>query len=134
MEYNELGQLINKKLNGSIDVKYAYNIRGWLKKINSQKFGMSLYYNDSEGALGGLETKNLFNGNISAIKWENSEADKNISGNENNQAYAFSYDGISRLKTADYANGSGLADVDKYDVSGISYDANGNILSLLSGL
>jgi len=47
MEYNELGQLINKKLNGSIDVKYAYNIRGWLKKINSQKFGMSLYYNDS---------------------------------------------------------------------------------------
>ncbi|MGB5990638.1 MAG: RHS repeat-associated core domain-containing protein [Marinifilaceae bacterium] len=31
------------------------------------------------------------------------------------------------MKTADYANGSGLVDVDKYDVSGISYDANGNM-------
>jgi len=46
------------------------------------------------------------------------------------RAYAFDYDGMSRLKGADYGNTSMLINTDKYDVKGISYDNNGNILSL----
>jgi hypothetical protein len=39
MSYNELGQLIDKNLHGGIDgVRYIYNIRGWLKSMNSNKF------------------------------------------------------------------------------------------------
>ena len=125
MEYNEIGQLNKKTLHGnaSLYVKYAYNIRGWLKSIDGSKFDMNLYYQDAVGHLGGLTGKNLYNGNISAMTWTND--------GESKQGYAFTYDGISRLKGADYGSGtSSLADKNTYDVSGIKYDENGNIKSL----
>ncbi len=62
-EYNELGQLVDKKLHSisgspykqSID--YRYNIRGWLTSINDSEltdnendyFGMNLAYNEEQG-------------------------------------------------------------------------------------
>jgi len=50
---------------------------------------------------------------------------------ESKQGYAFTYDGISRLKGADYGSGtSSLTDKNTYDVSGIKYDDNGNIKTL----
>ena len=125
MEYNEIGQLNKKTLHGnaSLYVKYAYNIRGWLKNIDGSKFDMNLYYQDAVGHLGGLTGENLYNGNISAITWKND--------GESKQGYAFTYDGISRLEGADYGSGSSsLADKNNYDVSGITYDDNGNIKSL----
>jgi RHS repeat-associated protein len=123
MSYNELGQLIDKNLHGGIDgVKYAYNIRGWLKSMNSNKFSMNLYYNDAEGNIGSLGGNDLYNGNISAISWKNNTGE--------DQAYAFDYDGISRIKSADYGSGDSFSARGAYSVSGISYDANGNIMSL----
>jgi RHS repeat-associated protein len=123
MSYNELGQLIDKNLHGGIDgVRYAYNIRGWLKSMNSNKFSMNLYYNDAEGNIGSLGGNDLYNGNISAISWKNNTGE--------DQAYAFDYDGISRIKSADYGSGDSFSARDAYSVSGISYDANGNIKSL----
>ena len=105
MEYNEIGQLNKKTLHGN------------------SSFDMNLYYQDAVGHLGGLAGENLYNGNISAITWKND--------GESKQGYAFSYDGISRLKGADYGIGSSsLADKNTYDVSGIKYDENGNIKSL----
>jgi len=83
---------------------------------------MSLYYNDSFGKLGDLPSTNLYNGNISAISWNN--------GGQGNQAYAFKYDDISRLTAANYGAGSSFSANDAYTVNGISYDANGNIKSL----
>jgi len=83
---------------------------------------MNLYYNDSSGKLGNLPSTNLYNGNISAISWNN--------GGQGNQAYAFKYDDISRLTAANYGAGSSFSAKDAYTVNGISYDANGNIKSL----
>ena len=124
MTYNEIGQLNKKTLHGnaSLYMEYAYNIRGWLKSIDGSKFDMNLYYQDAKNNIGGLTGENLYNGNISAMTWTNY--------GESKQGYAFSYDGISRLKGADYGVGSTLVDRNYYDVDGITYDENGNILSL----
>ncbi len=139
--YNELGQLERKGMDVTSPsdtspqalqiVDYTYNIRGWLTKINSATlsggdlFGMELIYNDGLSALGGTAK---FNGNISAIKWQ-------VSG-DNQRNYGFQYDGLNRITKADYAEGSSYnVNDDRYNVMGanwnpISYDKNGNILSL----
>lgn len=91
-EYNELGQLIDKKLHsvdngvtGKQSIDHRYNIRGWLTSINGSDldasninieasgqqrdlFGMNLFYNNVETGLG---NSSLYNGNISAMKWSN---------------------------------------------------------------
>jgi hypothetical protein len=89
-DYNELGQVVDKKLHGTgspgsetflQSVDYRYTIRGQLASINNAKldasgdandettdyFGMELLYNNTES---GLSTDDRFNGNISAIKWK----------------------------------------------------------------
>ena len=67
-----------------------------------------------------------FNGNISAMRWRGA-------GDEQEQLYTFSYDGLNRLKSAQYAASSG-ADYNlnngHYSVPNISYDLNGNITAL----
>ncbi|MEP2510418.1 MAG: RHS repeat-associated core domain-containing protein, partial [Reichenbachiella sp.] len=122
-EYSELGELITKKLNKesagqySQEIDYEYNIRGWLTKINdpvapdaSDYFNMQLKYDDA----------GQYNGNIGATNWKNPfEAAVN--------SYNYSYDPVNRIKSADYSSTVGAAD---FDVNNISYDANGNILTL----
>ncbi|MGI2909776.1 hypothetical protein, partial [Tolypothrix sp. VBCCA 56010] len=91
-EYNELGQLIDKKLHsadngatGKQSIDYRYNIRGWLTSMNGAElrpnsdsnpnlknidngtqardlFGMDLIYNTTESGMGNTA---LYNGNIS---------------------------------------------------------------------
>lgn len=147
-EYNELGQLVDKGLhevtpnpNGpdtycqSID--YRYTIRGWLEFINQNSlaeggiagsqinagadlFGQQFAYDDPVTGLTGQQPQ--FNGNISAVTWNSSELSQP-------GAYAYGYDLVNRLTTADhFSNGSPTL---SYDVSNISYDKNGNINSLL---
>jgi RHS repeat-associated protein len=139
MHYNELGQLIKKKLNenadGSFlqDIDYDYNIRGWLNQINDplnlgpDLFGMKLLYNDiaDKDVLDGTEQ---YNGNISGMIWNAQSI-----ATETVRAYGFTYDKINRLTAADYGEyTSTWDDTDiKYNVPGISYDKNGNILSLI---
>ena len=81
-EYNELGELIDKKLhstdgsNFEQSADYAYNIRGWLNSINdaalsdgeNDYFGMEMGYNTE---LTGVSNAVQFNGNISGMKWSN---------------------------------------------------------------
>ncbi|MEP5445748.1 DUF6443 domain-containing protein [Ekhidna sp.] len=133
-EYNELGQVLEKNIHKKGEdfqqsQDYAYNIRGWLKSINdpgltdfteSHKdlFGMELLYNVEDGPLG---NKSLFNGNISAMRW----SDWSAFGSNQSRAYRYKYDQLNRLKSADHFINNN--DVNKYDVSGLSYDLNGNI-------
>jgi len=133
-EYNELGQAITKKLHEIEDGRYAqtidytYNIRGWLKTINDadnitneQLFGMELFYNDN---LGGLSQATAYNGNISAMRWNNTDT-------TNVRAYAYTYDGVDRLTNANYGEGSGFgSNANRFGLSNITYDANGNIMTL----
>ncbi|WP_299433193.1 DUF6443 domain-containing protein [uncultured Aquimarina sp.] len=133
-EYNAIGELSAKKLNKTTTnrytqhIDYAYNMRGWLTKINnganisgSDRFGMELVYNSSD-------TEGQFNGNISAITWKSSLGIGSVS---NPQTFKYTYDPLSRLKKATYesANRNGFYSVGG-DVNGIQYDANGNILLL----
>jgi RHS repeat-associated protein len=120
--YNELGELINKDLADSYeDINYAYNIRGWLSKINNlsdateKLFEMDLEYNNAPTG------HKVYNGNIGATAWKNPyEAMVN--------RYDYEYDEMDRLKAADYSNGG--ASTMSFDVPLISYDLNGNILTL----
>ncbi len=131
-EYNELGELIDKKLhsadagiNFEQSVDYRYNIRGWLEHINDHKlsdgegdyFGMRLYYNNSS-------SNPSYNGNISLMMWSLFTKDDNVE----NRAYNYSYDGMNRLTKADYIQKQGgtWTSPDKYDVD-LKYDLNGNI-------
>ncbi|HAF28100.1 MAG TPA: hypothetical protein DCG75_03535, partial [Bacteroidales bacterium] len=129
MEYNELGQLISKRLHeGLQNVNFEYNIRGWLTSINDptelQKpddpedlFAMQLGYNEDIG----LGADPQYNGNISAMEWLNSSESVN-------HGYAFDYDEVNRLTKGDHIeNGTNNT---KFDLALVDYDENGNILHL----
>lgn len=151
-EYNELGQLIDKSLhstdqtNFKQSIDYRYNIRGWLTSINNSTltpetgvnddtndlFGMNLAYNDDLGT-GNTNTNpaldlRQYNGNISAIKWNNNLA----KGTIKDRAYNFKYDALNRLQSAthkeDIANFWTASSA--YHEDNLSYDINGNIKTL----
>ncbi len=141
-EYNELGELIDKKLHSTDNgvtfkqsVDYRYNIRGWLAKINEADvstlasgetledyFGMELAYND---ALSGITSSATYNGNISAVKWSTGAL-----GGANLQGYHYNYDRLNRLETSGHYKdklitgwGSDNANLE----TDFTYDLNGNI-------
>lgn len=133
--YNELGQQVEKKLhstNGSSylqKIDYRYTIRGWLSRINdrglsepSDLFGMELIYN--EPPVLSASTRQ-YNGNIAEIIL-NDRVLNRFSG------YAFEYDKLGRMHTATHngVNSAGNFVSGAYSEHGISYDLNGNILSL----
>ena len=123
--YDELGQLVSKKV-GGIDttgttglqtVDYKYNIRGWLKNINdvntlgTDLFAFKLNYNDIAAGV-----TPLFNGNISQTFWDTANTDKTLKN------YTYTYDKLNRLKTATDNQG-------RYNEN-LWYNKNGNITSL----
>lgn len=137
-KYDELGQLVQKKVGGSdvnddyqntsalqtIDLEY--NIRGWLKKINDadnlltdKLFAVKLNYNTPQ-----LGADPLYNGNVAETTWR--------SRNDNNvRNYKFEYDDLSRLKQADYISNNYLnGQPENYTEGGLTYDKNGNIITL----
>jgi RHS repeat-associated protein len=134
--YDELGQLQIKRLgiNGTSapleTLGYEYNIRGWLKSVNkgflstsptNNWFGQELSYDYGFSV-------NQFNGNISGNRWKSR-------GDNINRAYGYSYDNANRLTNADFRqqNATGAAwekNQKDFSVSNLSYDANGNIMSM----
>ncbi len=101
-------------------VDYTYNIRGWLKEINdvsslgTDLFGFKLNYNtvDHTG------TK-LYNGNIAETEWKT----------KNDNAlrwYRYGYDALNRITSA-------TDNINRYSLSNLTYDKNGNILTLNRG-
>ncbi len=133
--YNELGQLMEKKLHSQDgeqflqSVTYTYNGRGWLTAINNpddgpqrhRLFAMEISYDNPPH---GLDAHGLYNGNISSICW--------ATGDQERRAYAFIYDELNRLTAAHYRkyNGSWNTDEEDYSVPMIRYDLNGNIDTL----
>ena len=99
-------------------VDYKYNVRGWLTKINEDSdndndlFNFELGYNKPTGAIA------LFNGNISQARWQTENVDNG------KKSYNYNYDALNRITDA---LGGTTSD---YNVSGITYDKNGNIRSL----
>ncbi|OJJ14304.1 hypothetical protein BKI52_43270 [marine bacterium AO1-C] len=142
--YNELGQVFSKKL-GEITtntgglggpqnaplqtLNYRYNIRGWMTHLNDATLSTQSTDNDIFGfelkyAQGGANA--YLNGNIAQMAWKSS-----LDGIQ--RQYDYSYDGLNRLTAADYSDKdvstTGLAKPN-FDVQNITYDLNGNILTL----
>jgi len=135
--YSDLGQLENKKTGANSggnlqSIGYEYNIRGWLNSINDidnlypshGMFGFKITYDQPELA-GSIP---LYNGNISETHW------KTTQGLQDKRSYAYTYDALNRLKSADYTGGSFQNDfyswAENYSVDNITYDRRGNIKSL----
>ena len=118
--YDELGRLAGRHF-GQGDTAIAdnltYNIRGWLTQQANPQFSMSLRYYDPQQTA----TTPSYTGNISEWSWQQGNA-----GNAN--TYAFTYDGLARLTGAkQYVDGD--AD-DRFVEKGLTYDRNGNLLSM----
>ena len=132
--YDELGRLQTKYLGNSVDnLAYTYNVRNWLTGINpnyvngsaTNYFGMELGYDKTSSvAPGNTYQTPQFNGNVEGTVWK-------TAGSGVNRKYDFSYDPFNRLIAANFNqyNGSGFDKSAKIDfsVSGLNYDANGNI-------
>jgi len=130
--YNELGELISKYLHGDYGgnnfnqkVDYVYNIRGWLRTMNTVNnlgndlFALDLRYNNP-GSGDGLAASAMYNGNISEMRWDTGLP----------KGYGFYYDDVNRLKSADYGEGSSFyTNRDWYNTS-YTYDDHGNIKTL----
>ncbi|OXB15160.1 DUF6443 domain-containing protein [Flavobacterium reichenbachii] len=129
--YDELGQLISKKVGNNIqNINYTYNIRGWLKDINNVNaltqgsdpkdlFAFKINYNLPTSAIS--DVKPLYNGNISETYWA-TNSDAGII-----RSYGYRYDNLNRLKDAVFKNADALTNT--YNEA-LIYDKNGNILSL----
>lgn len=102
--YSETGQLLTKGLHYNMQISnYAYNERGWLKKVTSPEFSFQLNYNDG--------TNPQWNGNISNQAWGASAPNANmftytydklnrlLSGSATGMSESLSYDGMGNMKT-----------------------------------
>ncbi|OHT44971.1 DUF6443 domain-containing protein [Flavobacterium tructae] len=127
--YDELGQLIIKKVGGNTQkIDYAYNIRGWLKEINKvgalvqgtdpkDLFAFKINYNTPT-----VGATPLYNGNISETHWTtNSDPAGMI------RSYGYKYDNLNRLKEGTYKKATALSNA--YNEA-LLYDKNGNIVKL----
>jgi RHS repeat-associated protein len=148
-KYDKLGQLVEKRLAPTSPTaqleteKFDYNIRGWLLGMNREYmkewngvtnnyFGFDLGYdktdNNSNGSVYLHYNNNpQYNGNIEGSVWK-SKGDGKI------RRYDFNYDAANRIISADfnqissgYFNKNDNVD---FSLSNMSYDYNGNILSM----
>jgi RHS repeat-associated protein len=140
VSYNEIGQAVRKTLGtGRLkqEVDYAYNIRGWLTSLNdpyqpnptkNDLFHLSLHY--ERGFTTGYEQ---YNGNLTGQTWRGRDGVQ--------RAYGYVYDPLNRLLQGDFVArtttssltpmaGAWKAEEDNYRLSFVSYDDNGNILTL----
>jgi RHS repeat-associated protein len=86
---------------------------------------MQLRYNlETENELEALSAKSQDNGNISAMLWR--------TGSDKLHGYGYQYDKLNQLKNAAYAmqTSSSWTNNDRYTVSNLKYDLNGNIQTL----
>ncbi|WP_431165684.1 RHS repeat domain-containing protein [Tenacibaculum halocynthiae] len=149
-KYNEIGQLIRTELADNLQgIDYVYNLKGQLKAINhpslnatndpghdgtngfvSDVFGMTLQYHTNDYTRTNTptpipqvtaNTPNQFNGNIQAIQWQNQ------TGGE--ATYSYDYNKNNWLKSAQFSS-TANPNAQDYNVSNITYDANGNIKTL----
>ncbi|WP_108802598.1 DUF6443 domain-containing protein [Aquimarina sp. Aq107] len=129
--YNELGELTNKKIGGTSNnttalqnIEYKRNIRGWLKQLNNpnQDLGNDLFafetrYNNANSGI-----TPLYSGTITGVDWKSAI-------NDNLKTYDYQYDNLGRISKATFSSSS-VTENNRYNVSNLNYDRNGNITSL----
>src|SRR5690606_17846416 len=121
-DYDDLGRLVAKGVGGKVGqsrlqtVDYTYNVRGWLTGINdvtvadpNKLFNFKIGYNTG--------TAPLYNGNISGTQWRTANTDSSL------KSYQYTYDALNRITGA-------MDNTGNYNLSDVTYDRNGNIMSL----
>jgi len=142
IEYDALGQLKKKKLGAAPleTLNYEYNIRGWMLGANrayvkdttstANWFGFDLGYDKTSFTVNGTShsySAAQYNGNINGMLWRST-------GDDYLRKYDFTYDAANRFLSAEFnqlnsnsfSKSAGL----NFSVSGMSYDANGNIATM----
>ena len=118
--YDHAGRLAGK-IAGKASQVFRYNAQGWLTEMEGSAFSYKLRYEAPESSGTGAR----WNGNISEWEWKQ--------GTESPMMYAFQYDGLERLEGAtqfkETENGWQAME-NSFTEKGISYDRNGNILTL----
>lgn len=121
--YDELGHLTGKTLGGNLSQTLAYNIQDWMTTMQTKKgtanvFSQTLrYFNPIKPG-----TTALYSGNIS--EWET------VQGTNTASTYGFTYDTQGRLTNSNRYDGTSTTVSQLYTERDISYDRNGNILTL----
>ncbi|GAA5102639.1 DUF6443 domain-containing protein [Chryseobacterium ginsengisoli] len=139
--YNAISQLTNKKVGVTSastslqSIDYAYNIRGWMTKINDPKnlngklFGYEIKYNLVEGQetpntdFTDFKVKAKYNGNIAEVDWKT-----NTTTGDNLRRYGYVYDGLNRLSAGFYQKDTNPSAKEYFEK--VDYDLNGNITNL----
>ncbi|MDB9835690.1 hypothetical protein OAC51_02170 [Flavobacteriaceae bacterium] len=153
--YNEDGSLRRTELGDNLQgIDYVYTLGGQLKSINAPKvaddpgqdgqgssafpadvFGMSLDYysgdylrsNTPQPVYSSSSGSDQFNGNIKAQRWF-------TQGQNDAPAYTYEYNKNQWLEKASFGQHDAARITtnaqDDFGVSGLTYDANGNLLSL----
>ncbi len=109
-------------INALQQIDYKYNSRGLLTHINdptnlgNDVFGYQMYYDQLLFIDAFSEHRAQYNGNIAQIVW------KTVNDNST-RSYKYHYDALNRLTKAEFTDAN-------YDLDNVSYDKNGNILTL----
>ncbi len=125
-------QDVQRKTEGLQEVNYRYNIRGWLTAINDitswraeatpsqdDLFAFQIRYDQPKTAKTTVaNVQDLYNGNISETFWR-TQTDNTERG------YVYRYDPLNRITDAYYVKNGQAPGF--YNITGITYDANGNI-------
>ena len=120
--YDELGRVSSCKLHNGKEIQsHEYNVNGSVTSVSSPAFSYTLNYDQVN--VSGASAR--YDGNINAMTWKN--------GNGTEKAYVYSYDPLGQLESASYKEKSGSSwsnTPGKYNVSGLTYDLNGNMKSI----
>ena len=119
--YDELGQTATKAIHNGLETEsYAYDMTGRTNAVTSPSFSYALDYEQS--AVAGAVPR--LDGNISAMRWGSAAS--------TDKAYAYAYDRVGQLRSADYKllSGGVWSPSANYQEGGLTYDLNGNILSV----
>ena len=117
--YDALGRLTGKRY-GNLNESLTYNVRGWLTGKESTPFRMRLRYATPEGG-----SAARWNGSLSEWEWQY--------GTNAAMMYGLTYDGLNRFTGAvqKQKNGNTWSALSgDYVEKGLTYDRNGNLLTL----
>ena len=120
--YDDLGKLITRTGGNGMVEHTTYNLQGWTTGMSvctgqTNIYSQQLrYYNPQKG------TPPLYTGNIS--EWSVTQ------GGNPQSTFGFSYDNLNRLTGTNRYVDAGTTDVTTYTEKNLTYDNNGNILTL----
>ena len=125
-EYDDLGRLIarcNITTEGEeIEEDYTYTLQGWEKSRTASFENTNLYHSELAYETSVKNSTPSWTGQISSWYWEHSGLQPKV--------YTYSYDGLSRLTGAEQFSLLGTTAENLNTERQISYDRNGNLLSM----